>query len=61
MHLLLKPNILIYWLRRIKVKPLSYIKILLINPMLLAPILIILLKIIVNGYAIILRVKVYNI
>jgi len=45
----------------VRVKLLSYTKILLINPMLLAPILIILLKTIVNGYATILRVRVYNI
>ena len=45
----------------VRVKLFSYIKILLINPIPLAPILIILLKIIVNGYTIILRVRVYNI
>jgi hypothetical protein len=38
--LLLNPNILIYWLRGVRVKPFSYVKILLINPMLLAPVLI---------------------
>jgi hypothetical protein len=36
----LNPNTLIYQLRGVKVKPLSYIKILLINPILLAPVLI---------------------
>jgi len=39
-RLLLNLNILIYRLRGIRVKPLSYIKILLINLMPLAPILI---------------------
>ena len=39
MRLLLNLNILIYRLRGVKVKPLFYIKILLINPMPLAPIL----------------------
>jgi hypothetical protein len=38
--LLLNLNILIYLLRGVKVKLFSYIKILLINPILLAPILI---------------------
>jgi hypothetical protein len=39
-RLLLNLNILICWLRGVRVKPLSYIKILLINPILLALILI---------------------
>jgi len=39
-HVILNLNILIYWLREIRVKLLSYIKILLINPILLALILI---------------------
>jgi hypothetical protein len=40
MRLLLNPNTLICRLRGVRVKLLSYAKILLINPMLLAPILI---------------------
>jgi hypothetical protein len=39
-RLLLNLNILIYWLRGVRVKLFSYIKILLINPILLAPVLI---------------------
>ena len=70
MRLPLNPNILICRLRGVRVKPFSYAKILLINPMPLAPILIktlsnnpliILLKTIVNSYTTILRVRVYNI
>jgi len=34
----LNPNTSIYWLRGVRVKPLSYAKILLINPIPLAPV-----------------------
>ena len=66
----LNPNILICQLRGVKIKPLFYIKILLINPMLLAPVLTrilsislltILLKIVVDGYTIVPKVRVRDI